>query len=153
MRRDLKEFVVANSRVRASGCWEWVGGFSGEGYGSVHIHHVGSRGAHRVSYAVFIGLVPKGLGLDHLCRNRACVNPWHLEPVTDRVNILRGESPSAVNARKTHCNYGHAFTEENTARDRRGRRSCKECRKRNNRKYRAARAALSQGAESQEVKP
>lgn len=58
--------------------------------------------------------MPAGLGLDHLCRVRRCVNPAHLEPVTDRVNILRGQAPSAVNAAKTHCIRGHPFNSVNT---------------------------------------
>lgn len=89
-------------------CWEWVGSRDEDGYGR---QGVGSsnRLAHRLSYLIFVGPIPDGLELDHLCRNRACVNPDHLEPVTHRVNCLRGEAP-----RRTHCPRGHRYTAENT---------------------------------------
>lgn len=71
------------------------------------------RGAHRISYEMLIGPIPSGLQLDHLCRVRHCVNPQHLEPVTNRVNSLRGISLPAQNHRKTHCPQGHAYTPDN----------------------------------------
>ena len=93
------------------GCWIWDKPHPESGYGQF------ARGkAHRWSYEFFVGEIPKGLDLDHLCRNRACVNPWHLDPVPLVVNVMRGEGPMAVNARKTHCIHGHAFTPENTYR-------------------------------------
>src|SRR5688572_21764976 len=73
----------------------------------------GVGSAHRLMYVALRGPIPDGLELDHLCRNHACVNPWHMEPVTGRVNKLRGTSPSAVHAAKTHCPKGHAYTPEN----------------------------------------
>ena len=80
----------------------------------------------RVIWETFNGPVPAGLVLDHLCRVRCCVNPSHLEPVTDRVNILRGVGPTALNAKKTHCKHGHEFTESNTGHNAKGR-YCKTC--------------------------
>lgn len=94
-------------------CWEWNGGVNPNGYGLFGVRRKSTL-AHRVSYNWFIGEIPEGLTLDHLCRVRHCVNPDHLEPVTNRENCLRGISPAAINARKTHCMRGHEFTPENT---------------------------------------
>lgn len=93
------------------------------------------------------GSIPKGLTLDHLCRNRACVNPVHLEPVTNRVNILRGIGITAQNARKTHCKHGHPFTVENTIyKHGGGWRICKICNRARFREYSARRRAAQREA-------
>jgi hypothetical protein len=116
-------------RVRVVGeCWEWTGARERKGYGRFR-----SQPAHRWSYELLRGEIPEGLFLDHLCRNRACVNPWHLEPVTNRVNILRGVSFAAINAHKTHCIRGHEFTPENTYMSTKGR-NCRACMKLHNSK-------------------
>lgn len=83
--------------------------------------------AHTWNYEQRRGPVPSGLVLDHLCRTPACVNPAHLEPVTQRVNVLRGGSPAALAAVKTHCVNGHALTSDNVIARRRGGRECKAC--------------------------
>lgn len=95
------------------GCWNWTGCTSKDGYGILVIRRK-TFYMPRYSWEIKHGPMPDGLEPDHLCRNRACVNPDHLEPVTHRVNVLRGESPTAKNARKTSCVNGHPFTAENT---------------------------------------
>lgn len=99
-----------------TGCWNWTGYIDASGYGQVRMPD-GPRtlGTHRVSYETFVGPIPDGLHLDHLCRNRACFNPEHLEPVTVRENNLRAPTTiTSLNLAKTHCNKGHEFTEANT---------------------------------------
>lgn len=94
-------------------CWVWLAAHSVTGgYGTVTIDGKSYR-AHRISWELLRGSIPSGLVLDHLCRNVRCVNPDHLEPVTDRINVLRSTSPIALNARKTHCPQGHAYEGKN----------------------------------------
>jgi hypothetical protein len=111
-----------------TGCWNWTASMNGKGYGQITVAG-GMQKAHRAAYELIEGPIPAGLELDHLCRNRACINPAHLEPVTSRENTLRSPiSPSAINARKTHCPFGHEYTAENTLM-RKGNRSrcCRAC--------------------------
>jgi len=126
-----------------SGCWLWNGAIDRGGYGRVATGNWRSAGAHRTAYTALVGPVPASLHLDHLCRVRCCVNPAHLEPVTPRENMLRGVSPHAVNARKTHCAKGHPM------RDHAGRRECIFCRRAYRAKWyreRRAKLKLEQGA-------
>jgi hypothetical protein len=95
-------------------CWLWTAGTTDGGYGKFNPTARRTVLAHRFSYELEIGPIPDGLTLDHLCRNRPCVRASHLEPTTQRVNILRGEGVAAINAAKTHCDNGHEFTEANT---------------------------------------
>jgi hypothetical protein len=98
-------------------CWLWTGSLHPRtGYGRLRLGTQGSPtvNAHRAAYMLLVGPVPEGLYIDHLCRNRACVNPAHLEPVTNAENVLRGSSFAAANARKTHCPQGHLYDEPNT---------------------------------------
>lgn len=120
-RRFLVKFRVGDD------CWEWQAAKNREGYGSFGLRGK-MRSAHRVSYELFVGPIPAGLQIDHLCRNPSCVRPDHLEPVTPRENTMRSESWAAHKARQTHCIYGHEFTPENTYRFPDGRRSCRICR-------------------------
>lgn len=115
---------------RGDGCWEWTGSKDHNGYGQVKLN--GYFLAHRAVYSFLRGPIPTGLTLDHLCRNTSCVNPDHLQPVTLRVNSLRGTSFAARRARATHCEKGHAWDAANTA-IQRGRygpyRRCRTCRR------------------------
>lgn len=87
-------------------CWEWTAYRNDKGYGTFGMGRV-TKKAHRVAYELVRGPIPEGLELDHLCRNRGCVNPFHLEAVTSRVNTLRGSVP------RTHCSKGHERSPEN----------------------------------------
>lgn len=116
-------------------CWEWSGYRQKYGYGRTSLH--GKRVlAHRAVYEMLRGPIPDALPLDHLCRNPPCCNPNHLEPVTHRVNILRGEAFSATNARKTHCMRGHPLWGENLyVIPSTGGRVCRTCRRTSQRAY------------------
>lgn len=113
-------------------CWPWQGPVQLAGYG---LH--GRRLAHRVAYALAVGPIPEGAELDHLCRNRQCVNPAHLEPVDHRTNALRGEGVGAIHARRTTCPAGHAY--DMALPSDRGRRRCRVCRNRQQADARALR--------------
>lgn len=128
----------------AGDCWEWGGGQTENGYGQFTVRPGASPvRAHRFAYQELVGEIPDGLQLDHLCRNRLCVNPWHLDPVPGRVNTLRGEGISARNARKSACVHGHLFTPENTYLDSRGRRLCRMCRAQARAAFRARQSAAA----------
>jgi hypothetical protein len=142
IRNDDRRRLLSKIAVNGAGCWEWGGYRDEKGYG--HLIVKGRmRRAHVVLWEIERGPVLDGLELDHLCRNRACVNPDHLEPVTHRENMLRGVGPTAENATKTHCKYGHPFDEENTIvrPDRPGTRECRACKRRDRNKARSRRVA------------
>lgn len=123
--KDLARFW---SRVgKTNNCWLWTGGQKGAGYGRFSFKSEDIL-AHRFSYELFKGEIPIELEIDHLCRVRNCVNPDHLEAVTRKVNVLRGDSFSATNSKKTHCKQGHEFTPENTYQYSK-QRKCKTCTK------------------------
>jgi hypothetical protein len=129
------------TRGAADECWPWRAALH-NGYGRLWITESGRRrsvAAHVVVYEALVGPVPEGLELDHLCRNRACSNPAHLEPVTRRENLLRGDTITARNAAKTHCDHGHEFTAANIYRDVDGCRQCRECKRARDRAAYAAR--------------
>ncbi len=110
-----------------SDCWIWVGAKTPAGYGQLTVCST-VRYAHRLSYEFFVGPIPKGKQLDHLCRNRACFNPEHLEAVSVRENVLRGIGITAVRARAAHCIRGHLLAAPNLIASKKGFRVCKACR-------------------------
>lgn len=116
--------------VKTHSCWHYLGALD-HGYSvcgrSPEAERRGNIRVHKWIWESMNGPVPSGLVLDHLCRNRWCVNPSHLQPVTNKENVLRGTGLSSVNAKKTHCIRGHAFDDRNTGRDVRGDRRCREC--------------------------
>ena len=109
-------------RVTESGCWIWMGACNRDGYACVSWRGQWAS-AHRVIYTELVGLISDGLTIDHLCRVRCCVNPDHLEMVTVRENTIRGESCSAMNARRVLCARGHEFD----GIDSQGKRRCLTC--------------------------
>jgi len=123
------ERFQAKIEVLPNGCWRWTASANHKGYGMFSYNgRMGS--AHRFSYQQFTGVISEGLTLDHICRNRWCVNPSHLEPVTNQENCRRGDTGIA-NTRKTHCPAGHLYSPENTyiyqTKDGRRLRSCRKC--------------------------
>lgn len=117
-----------------TGCWLWGGAWCSEGYGSFRMGGKTVK-VHRLSFITLGSLIPSGLQLDHLCRQRSCVNPDHLEPVTARENVRRGNGPAGINSRKTECDFGHPFDVDNTRYDPDGKRNCKKCDARRTRDY------------------
>jgi len=111
-----------------SGCWLWTACVSDNGYGKT-THRGRQQYAHRASYMEHVGEIPDGLVLDHLCRTRCCVNPAHLEAVTQRVNLLRGETTSSRHAAKTHCPQGHSYQEHGYVSGATTSRRCRACSK------------------------
>lgn len=134
------EYILNNKIIKNSGvfgendtygseCWIWIGYIADNGYGE--LEYCGKRDrAHRFVYECLTKqVIPEKLTIDHLCRRRDCVNPEHMEIVTRGENVLRGNSTSGINARKTECIHHHPFDENNTAIHKDGFRHCKECRK------------------------
>lgn len=120
-----------------SGCWLWIGSDDGQcGYGRFTLRGQNAS-AHRAAYEIFVGPIPDGLTIDHLCRTRACVNPAHLEPVPHIENLRRGDyrkglalggqASGARQQARTHCANGHEFTAANTYTTKEGWRNCRAC--------------------------
>jgi len=119
-----------------NGCWIWKGCLRSNGYGEFWN---GSKKvlSHRFAYETSKNPIPKGLTVDHLCRNRACCNPNHLEIVSRGENVIRGIGPTAKNSRKTHCPQGHEYNTQNTTITKDGYRRCKICHSNEGKRFRA----------------
>lgn len=114
MKKTLAQRLAERTDLEGeNGCWIYTGKLGKNGYGYIGVDGK-TKLAHRVSYELSIGPIPEGLQLDHLCRVRSCINPDHLEPVTNRENGLRGISFAAQNVVKTHCPLGHPYDDDNT---------------------------------------
>lgn len=128
---DPHQLALFHSRVETDGdCWLWTGHINPEGYGIIYYPPKQRERAHRWAYKAFVGPIPAGLILDHLCRVRRCVNPAHLEPVTDQENIRRGEAGLnllAAAAAVEFCPRGHRYDQDNTFTGSAGHRNCRQC--------------------------
>lgn len=126
-RFEVPDFLTSKiSPCPLTGCWWWVGAVDAEGYGHVTINGKTQR-AHRAVLVAVGRPVPRNLTTDHLCRNRSCVNPAHLEAVSNKDNVLRGAGPTAQNARSTHCTRGHSDWRVIRNGPRKGKRVCRRC--------------------------
>lgn len=119
--RDVKKHILNKISKTDKGCWEYPYCIQSNGYARLK-----GKYAHRLSYEAFVSKIPKGLTIDHLCKNKICVNPDHMEPVTASENVKRSNAASAVNARKTHCMRGHPFEGHNLFMSQ-GKRQCRIC--------------------------
>lgn len=129
----IERFMSKISRQKGD-CWIWLGAKDRNGYGKFTVGRV-TMSAHRFSFQYFRGTIPTHLTCDHLCKHTSCVNPLHIELVTMRENLLRGDTFQAKNARKTHCPKGHEFSDENTYNRPDGGRGCRECMRQSSTKW------------------
>lgn len=124
---DARGRFEAKYVVRPSGCWEWSAHVTAKGYGQFGFGGKGQKMlAHRFSFELYRGAITNE-ALDHLCRNRRCVNPGHLEAVSSATNTRRGMSPTAINGRRTHCLNGHLLAGEHLVVRANGKRRCRTC--------------------------
>jgi hypothetical protein len=132
-----KNGPIPADRPELGPCWLWTGCITQDtaahkgGYGRFWLYRPAQPfkqiPAHRYAYEQLVGPIPPTLEPDHLCRNRACVNPGHIEPVTRRENVLRGSNPGAINAKKQYCNNGHLLAGDNVRMEGKNSRRCRAC--------------------------
>ena len=127
-------------------CLLWTGAKNPHGYAQFYPSAGGNMGGHRFAYITAHGPIPKELQIDHLCRVRHCVRAAHMQLVSAKVNTLRGVGPTALNAKKTHCLYGHIYDEKNTY-VHHGSRYCRRCLNRKKTERRRRKRAALAGAE------
>lgn len=127
------------------GCWEWTGPTTDKGYARISQSKTSWVLGHRLFFEIFRGKVPDGLDLDHLCRNRNCINPSHLEPVSRRENVMRGRSPFILAHHSGSCVRGHQMTPDNTYISPKGQKHCKACRQMREKKRQDKRKYLHGG--------
>lgn len=130
-RRPIKDRILARVVIDDSGCWLWQGTRIPNGYGTIGVRHARKGYVHRVAYETWIGAIPEGHIIDHLCRVRICCNPAHLEAVTPSQNTVRGDTIPVRRAARTHCLRNHEYTLHNTVwqagRNGKRKRGCRTC--------------------------
>ena len=171
--RDIKARILSRIAINEAGCWIWGGALNPvNGYGQIPVNRR-AQVVHRVAYEAFVGPIPDGLEIDHVCHSqdegcpgglgcphRPCCNPDHLEAVTKLENNRRSKSPTARNAAKTHCSRGHEFTAENTriftlqtSNGPRERRNCRTCERMWQKIARARKGKLAEKPDVQNPRP
>lgn len=126
---DVERRFYSSIAAAENNCMAWTGPITRKGYGQFNVDGI-HYAAHRIAYVKQVGPAPVGLVCDHLCRNRRCVNPSHIEIVTNAENIRRGDAPmlaKQINSTKTHCPKGHEYNDENTRVCGKGKRRCRAC--------------------------
>ena len=124
---SLEDRFSAKLRINArTGCWDWIGATQPTGYGQLW-NGVRPEQAHRIAFKLFTGAIPVGCEIDHLCRNRGCVNPAHLRAVPHKENMRVSDTLMGRNAAKTFCMRGHPLSGENLILNSSGARQCREC--------------------------
>lgn len=135
LRARITERVDIEDRGHGTPCW--ISNRAAHSNGYTKLGHLGRTWlTHRFAYTVFVGPIPERMQIDHLCKVRACCNPAHLEPVTCRENLLRGDTLTAAEVAMTGCIHGHDFTSENTRTTSSGKRACRTCDAERARQYR-----------------